>query len=101
MLVEDLIIPQIRVIHDVNGFFERRVNEALKIALEEARMYNLDLVSSIEIDVKNFCVVPLTYNYYGDRLVLVFHSISRINKEFGHTIEQLADLICKRNMRKF
>lgn len=100
MLVKELITPQIRVIHDVNGFFEKRVNEALEIALEESRIYGTELIPIIEIDVKNYCVVPLVYNYYGDRLVLVFHSITRINKEFGHNIQQLADLICKRNMRR-
>lgn len=72
----------------------------MAFALEEAKKdVKIEIIPSIDIYTKLYCSVPLTYQYYNNRLILVFHSITKISKDFGHTIEDLSDLICQKQFR--
>lgn len=84
---------RVQVIEDADGFFQRRVEKALHDAITIAEFEGRDLPPLIEIDVKRYRPVPFEYRYEKDKVVFIFQSITRISGDFGHTIEQITEII--------
>ncbi len=86
--------PEIIVGRDYEDFFKNRVYRALRLAIEKiGEDPSKRIIPHIVVDVNLYRPVPFDYKIVKDTLYLNFHSITRISKDFGHTIEELAQLL--------